>query len=335
MPKYFALILPPAAAADRQSQEYRLNGEQWYGAQTMTDPAAWAVQIFNGISMGSIFLLVALGLTLSFGLMNIINLAHGEFIMIGAYTTYSLQQAAISLTGGPAAGYTYLISIPLAFLVAGTVGFVIERLLIRHLYGRSLGTLLATWGVGLVLQQLARTIFGAPNVQVVSPPWLITTIDITTTLVLPVKRIFIIGLVLLCLGGLYWYMFRSNWGRRTRAVMQNREMASSLGVATNRVDSLTFAMGSGLAGVAGCALALLGPIGPSMGTFHIVDAFIVVILGGLGQVPGTILAAFIIGMLNSLFEFSTTAVIGKVLVFGMVILFLQWKPRGLMQLRGR
>ena len=301
----------------------------------MTDPAAWAVQIFNGLSMGSIFLLVALGLTLSFGLMNIINLAHGEFIMIGAYTTYSLQQAAISFTGGPAAGYTYFISIPLAFLVAGTVGFVIERLLIRHLYGRSLDTLLATWGVGLVLQQLARTIFGAPNVQVVSPAWLIATIDITTTLVLPVKRIFIIALVLLCLGGLFWYMNRSSWGRRTRAVMQNRQMAASLGVATNQVDSLTFALGSGLAGVAGCALALLGPIGPSMGTFYIVDAFIVVILGGLGQIPGTILAALIIGMFNSLFEFSTTAVVGKVLVFAMVILFLQWKPRGLMQLRGR
>ena len=301
----------------------------------MTDPAAWAVQIFNGLSMGSIFLLVALGLALSFGLMNIINLAHGEFIMIGAYTTYSLQQAAISLTGGPAAGYTYLISIPVAFLVAGAVGFIIERLLIRHLYGRSLDTLLATWGVGLALQQLARTFFGAPNVQVVSPSWLTATIDITTTLVLPVKRIFIIALVLLCLGGLFWYMFRSSWGRRTRAVMQNRQMAASLGVATNRVDSFTFALGSGLAGVAGSALALLGPIGPSMGTFYIVDAFIVVILGGLGQIPGTILAALIIGMLNSLFEFSTTSVVGKVLVFAMVILFLQWKPRGLMQLRSR
>ena len=301
----------------------------------MTDPAAWAVQIFNGLSMGSIFLLVALGLALSFGLMNIINLAHGEFIMIGAYTTYSLQQLAIVLTGNPAAGYTYFISIPVAFLVAGAVGFVIERLLIRHLYGRSLDTLLATWGVGLFLQQLARTIFGAPNVQVVSPSWLTATLDITTALVLPVKRIFIIALVMLCLGGLFWYMFRSNWGRRTRAVMQNRPMASSLGVAINQVDSLTFALGSGLAGVAGCALALLGPIGPSMGTFYIVDAFIVVILGGLGQIPGTILAAILIGMFNSIFEFSTTAVVGKVLVFALVILFLQWKPRGLMQLRGR
>ena len=301
----------------------------------MADPEAWALQLFNGLSMGSIFLLIALGLALSFGLMNIINLAHGEFIMIGAYTTYSLQQAASSFTGGPAAGYTYLISIPVAFLVAGAAGFMIERLLIRHLYGRSLDTLLATWGVGLALQQLARSIFGAPNVQVVSPGWLTASIDITATLVLPVKRIFIIVLVLLCLGGLFWYMYRSAWGRRTRAVMQNRQMAASLGVPTNRVDSLTFTLGSGLAGIAGSALALLGPIGPSMGTFYIVDAFIVVILGGLGQVAGTILAALTIGMFNSIFEFSTTAVLGKVLVFAMVILFLQWKPRGLMQLRGR
>ncbi len=301
----------------------------------MTDPAAWGLQIFNGLSMGSIFLLIALGLALSFGLMNIINLAHGEFIMIGAYTTYSVQQAAISFSGGPAAEYSFLISLPLAFLTAGAAGFVIERLLIRHLYGRSLDTLLATWGVGLVLQQLARSIFGAPNVQVVSPEWLTGGIGVTSILTLPMKRIFIMALVLACLSGLFWYMYRSNWGRRTRAVMQNRQMAASLGVATNRVDSLTFALGSGMAGIAGAALSLLGPIGPSMGTFYIVDAFIVVILGGLGQIPGTILAAFSIGMFNSIFEFATTAVVGKVLVFGLVILFLQWKPKGLMQLRGR
>lgn len=301
----------------------------------MTDPAAWGLQLFNGLSLGSILLLVALGLALSFGLMNIINLAHGEFIMIGAYTAYSVQQAAISLTGGPAAAYSYLIAIPIAFLVAGSLGFVIERLLIRHLYGRSLDTLLATWGVGLALQQLARSIFGAPNVQVVSPGWLTASIEITATLVLPVKRIFIIVLALVSVGGLFWYMYKTASGRRTRAVMQNRQMAASLGVATNQVDSFTFALGSGLAGIAGCTLALIGPIGPSMGTLHVVDAFMVVILGGMGQIGGTILAALTIGMFNSLFEFSTTAVVGKVLVFAVVILFLQWKPQGLMQLRGR
>jgi urea transport system permease protein len=301
----------------------------------MADPGAWALQLFNGLSMGSIFLLIALGLALSFGLMNIINLAHGEFIMIGAYVSYFLQQVAAHYFNSPSPGVTFIIAIPLSFVVAGLIGLVIERLLIRHLYSRPLNTLLATWGVGLALQQLVRSIFGAPNVQVVAPSWLTGSIAVTSTLVLPVKRLFIIGLVIVCLGGLYWYMYRSNWGRRTRAVMQNRDMAASLGVATHRVDSLTFALGSGLAGIAGCTLALLGPIGPSMGTFYIVDAFIVVILGGLGQIPGTILAAFIIGMLNSIFEFTTTAVVGKVLVFAMVIVFLQWKPRGLMQLRAR
>ena len=295
----------------------------------------WASQLFNGLSLSSILLLIALGLALSFGLMNVINLAHGEFIMIGAYTTYALQQAAHYFTGDPLAEITFVIAIPAAFLVAGAAGILVENALLRFLYRRPLDTLLATWGVGLFLQQLARSIFGAPNVQVVAPAWLGGTISVTANLVLPMKRIFILGLVIACLSGLYWYMYRSNEGRRMRGVMQNRDMAASLGVSTRRVDSLTFALGSGLAGIAGCALTLIGPIGPSLGTNYIVDSFIVVILGGLGQVPGTILAALIIGMLNTVFEFGTTAVVGKVLVFAMVILFLQWKPAGLMRARGR
>ena len=295
----------------------------------------WALQIFNGLSLSSILLLVALGLALSFGLMNVINLAHGEFIMIGAYTTFALQQAARQFTGGPPPEATFLVAIPLSFVVAGGMGLLVENALIRFLYRRPLDTLLATWGVGLFLQQLARSIFGAPNVQVVAPSWLGGAVTVGADLVLPMKRIFIFGLVLACIGGLYWYMYRSTEGRRMRAVMQNRDMAASLGVSTRRVDSFTFALGSGLAGVAGCALTLIGPIGPSLGIFYIVDAFIVVILGGLGQIPGTIMAAVIIGMLNTVFEFGTTAVLGKVLVFAMVILFLQWKPAGLMRVKGR
>ena len=295
----------------------------------------WALQLFNGLSLSSILLLTALGLALSFGLMNVINLAHGEFIMVGAYTTYALQQVASHYTSDPQAGVTFLIAIPASFVTAAAAGYLVESTVIRFLYRRPLDTLLATWGVGLFLQQLARSIFGAPNVQVVAPAWLSATVSITSGLLLPMKRIFIIGLVLACLGGLYWYMYRSNEGRRMRGVMQNREMAASLGVSTRRVDSFTFALGSGLAGVAGCALTLIGPIGPSLGTFYIVDAFIVVILGGLGQIPGTIMAALIIGILNTLFEFGTTAVVGKVLVFAMVILFLQWKPAGLMRATGR
>ena len=295
----------------------------------------WALQLFNGLSLSSILLLIALGLALSFGLMNVINLAHGEFIMIGAYTVYALQQLASHFTGDVSPGVTFVIAIPLSFLVAAAVGLLVENSLIRFLYRRPLDTLLATLGVGIFLQQLARSIFGAPNVQVVAPLWLSGGLAITDDLVLPFKRLFIIVLVLACLAGLYWYMYRSSEGRRMRAVMQNREMAASLGVSTRRVDSLTFSLGSGLAGLAGCALTLIGPIGPSLGTFYIVDAFIVVILGGLGQIPGTIMAAFIIGMLNTMFEFGTTAVVGKVLVFTMVILFLQWRPAGLMRVRGR
>ena len=295
----------------------------------------WALQLFNGLSLSSILLLIALGLALSFGLMNVINLAHGEFIMIGAYTIYALQQVFRHFVGSPSPEITFLIAIPLSFLVAGAIGLLVEQTLVRFLYRRPLDTLLATWGVGLFLQQLARSIFGAPNVQVVAPSWLGGAIAITTDLVLPFKRLFIIALVLACIGGLYWYMYRSSEGRRMRAVMQNRDMAASLGVSTRRVDSLTFALGSGLAGLAGCALTLIGPIGPSLGTFYLVDAFIVVILGGLGQIPGTILAAFVIGMLNTVFEFGTTAVVGKVLVFAMVILFLQWRPAGLMGQQAR
>lgn len=295
----------------------------------------WVTQLFNGLSLSSILLLIALGLALYFGLMNVINLAHGEFIMIGAYTPYALQRLAQHFTGDPSPGITFLIAIPLSFLVSGLVGILVEQSVIRFLYRRPLDTLLATWGVGLFLQQLARSIFGAPNVQVVAPQWLSGGLSVTADLLLPMKRIFIVGLVIVCILGLYWYMFRTREGRRMRAVMQNRDMAASLGVSTRRVDTMTFAVGSGLAGIAGCALTLIGPIGPSLGTFYIVDAFIVVILGGLGQIPGTILAAFIIGMLNTLFEFGTTAVVGKVLVFAAVILFLQWRPDGLARVRSR
>ena len=295
----------------------------------------WASQIFNGLSLSSILLLIALGLALSFGLMNVINLAHGEFIMIGAYTPYALQQIAERSIGDPSPGVTFLLAIPISFVVAGLVGILVEQMVIRFLYRRPLDTLLATWGVGLFLQQLARSIFGAPNVQVIAPQWLSGGLSLTADLLLPMKRIFIIALVIVCIVGLYFYMYRSREGRRMRAVMQNRDMAASLGVSTRRVDTLTFALGSGLAGVAGCALTLIGPIGPSLGTFYVVDAFIVVILGGLGQIPGTILAALIIGMLNTVLEFGTTAVLGKVMVFAIVILFLQWRPDGLIRVRGR
>jgi urea transport system permease protein len=293
------------------------------------------LQAFNGLSLSSILLLIALGLAFSFGLMNVINMAHGEFIMVGAYVAYLFQQHLAAAVGGIELGLWFLLAIPAAFLISGLLGLLLEVSVVRFLYGRPLDTLLATWGVGLILQQAARSIFGAPNVQVVSPAWLNGGLAITAGLLLPYKRLFIIGLVLICISAIYIYLYRSASGRRMRAVMQNREMADCLGVRSRHVDAFTFALGAGLAGIAGCALTLIGPIGPSLGTYYIVDAFMVVVLGGVGRLPGTILAALSIGVFNTLLELGTTASLGKVLVFVLIIAFLQWKPSGMVTLRSR
>jgi urea transport system permease protein len=292
-------------------------------------------QLFNGLSLGSILLLIALGLAFSFGLMNVINMAHGELIMTGAYVAYVTGQLFTRWLGPAGTSSYFLPALVIAFLIAAALGLLLEVTVVRFLYGRPLDTLLATWGVGLVLQQAARSIFGAPNVQIKSPPWLDGGLNLMPGVLLPYKRLFIIALVLVCVGGIYFLLYYFPSGRRIRAVMQRRDMAACLGVATRRVDALTFALGSGLAGIAGAALTLIGPIGPSLGTYYIVDAFMVVVLGGVGRLPGTIIAALLIGLFNTLFEFSSTATVGKVLVFVLVIVFLQWKPAGLVALRGR
>ena len=255
--------------------------------------------------------------------------------MVGAYVTYVFQQNLAEMMGGVELGIWFIVSIPVAFLVTGLLGVLLEIGLIRFLYGRPLDTLLATWGVGLILQQAARSIFGAPNVQVISPVWLNGGWQVADGLVLPYKRIFIIGLVILSIIAIYLYLYRSASGRRLRAVMQNREMASSLGVATRRIDALTFGLGAGLAGMAGCVLTLIGPIGPTIGVNYIVDAFMVVVLGGTGGLIGTVLAALIIGIFNTLIELGSTATVAKVLVFVMIIAFLQWRPTGLVAQQAR
>ncbi|MEZ4735409.1 MAG: urea ABC transporter permease subunit UrtB [Caldilineaceae bacterium] len=293
------------------------------------------LQAFNGLSLGSILLLVSIGLALAFGLMRVINMAHGEFIMIGAYVAYLFQQALAPVLGGVEPGIWFVLALPAAFIVAAALGALMEITMIRHLYGRPLDTLLATWGVGLILQQAARSIFGAPNVNVSSPVWLSGGVDIGAGLLLPYKRIFIIALVLIVVVAVYLYLYRTISGRRLRAVMQNREMASCLGVRSRWVDASTFALGTGLAGVAGVALTQIGSIGPALGTFYIVDAFMVVVLGGVGRLPGTILAALLIGITNTLLELGTSATVGKVLVLLMIIAFLQWKPSGLATLQTR
>jgi urea transport system permease protein len=287
---------------------------------------ALANQLPIGLSIAAVLLLIALGLTFTFGQMGVINMAHGEFIMAGAYTAYLLQ--------GWAGSQSFLLALPVAFAVAGLMGLLLEWALIRRFYGRPLDTLLLTWGVSLILQQLARDIFGAPNVQVTAPSWLTGGIDLFG-IRLPYNRLFITVLAVLCVVGVWWYLAKSPQGRRMRAVVQDRELASYSGIATSRVDRFTFLLGSGLAGVAGVALTLIGPVGPGLGTFYIVDAFLVVVAGGLGQLRGAVIAAVALGMLNSFLEFWTDASLAKVLVFVVVIAFLQVRPQGMFVLRGR
>jgi urea transport system permease protein len=281
-------------------------------------------QLFVGLSIASILLLVALGLTFTFGQMNVINMAHGEFIMAGAYTTYVLQTAL----GTGAIGLAFGLALPAAFLVAGTLGLILEFLVIRRLYGRPLDTLLVTWGVGLMLQQLARDLFGAQNVNVSAPGFLDGGITIAGA-DLSYPRLFIITVVVIVIVAIAFYMGRTPAGRRMRAVMQNRPLASVSGVRTTRVDRTTFFIGSGLAGLAGVGITLLGPVGPTLGLGYIIDAFLVVIVGGLGQLRGAIVAALALGMANSFIEYNTSTSIAKAGVFLLIVLFLQWRPEGI------
>ncbi|MET9679253.1 urea ABC transporter permease subunit UrtB [Streptomyces coeruleorubidus] len=286
-------------------------------------------QSFTGISIGAVLLLIALGLTLTFGQMGVINMAHGEFIMAGAYTTYVLQQSISS------AGISLLLALPLAFVVAGAMGALLEWLLIRRLYTRPLDTLLVTWGVSLMLQQLARDIFGAPNVQTQAPDLLTGNISVGGGITLANSRLFILGLALLCVLALTLILRLTPLGRRIRAVVQNRDLAEVSGIATERVDRTTFFIGSGLAGVAGVALTLVGPIGPTMGTNYIVDAFLVVVVGGIGRLKGSVITAFVLGVLQSVLEYSTTVSVAKVIVLVAIVAFLQWRPQGMYTLRTR
>ncbi|MER6960489.1 MULTISPECIES: urea ABC transporter permease subunit UrtB [unclassified Streptomyces] len=286
-------------------------------------------QSFTGISIGAVLLLIALGLTLTFGQMGVINMAHGEFIMAGAYTTYVLQKSISS------AGLSLLVALPVAFLVAGAMGALLEWLLIRRLYTRPLDTLLVTWGVSLMLQQLARDVFGAPNVQTHAPDLLTGNISLGGGVTFASSRLFILGLALLCVLALTLILRLTPLGRRIRAVVQNRDLAEVSGIATGRVDRMTFFIGSGLAGVAGVALTLVGPIGPTMGTNYIVDAFLVVVVGGIGQLKGSVITAFALGVLQSVLEYSTTVSVAKVIVLVAIVAFLQWRPQGLYTLRTR
>jgi urea transport system permease protein len=377
--------------------------------------------LFNGISIGSVLLIAALGLAIVFGLMGVINLAHGELMMLGAYTTFVVQNVFKPL-GEPWFSFYIIVSLPIAFLVAGLAGLALERGVIRFLYGRPLETLLATWGVSLILQQFVRSVswllvisigvfclfyfgglavlsrlinwerirgwaitillvlsgaiatgagfliaqskqtalirpwFSARNVDVTAPAWLRGGLAIWG-FQMPYARIFIIVLTILCLLGTYWFLNRSTWGLRIRSVTQNRSMSACLGIPTAKVDALTFVLGSGLAGIAGCAISLLGSVGPNTGQAYIVDTFMVVVVGGVGNLVGTIVAAMGIGIINYLIGSGTLALIlspvtwlkpvtdfflffadssmAKVMVFALIIAFLQVKPAGLFPPKGR
>ncbi len=376
--------------------------------------------IFNGISIGTVLLIVALGLAIVFGLMGVINLAHGELMMLGAYTTYVVQGGFKQLGDGWQGAYIW-VAIPLSFLVAALVGLALERGVIRFLYGRPLETLLATWGVSLILRQFVRSVswsmvaglvifcglffggkwllgrarlaaprqnaastvlfvlagaialvlgsslndnaqlarpwFSTRNVDVSAPRWLQGSLPVTDTLQFPISRLFIIVLTLVCLFGVYWFLQKSAWGLRIRSVTQNRDMSACLGIPTAQVDAVTFALGSGLAGVAGFAVTLLGSVGPNLGGNYIVDAFMVVVVGGVGNLLGSVIAALAIGVLTYLlgsgtlplllssyeglqpvtdfFNFFATTSMAKVMVFALIIVFLQVRPAGLFPPKGR
>ena len=294
-----------------------------------------AASLFEGISLGSILLLAAIGLAITFGVMGVINMAHGEMIMLGAYAAYVCQQLFRSFL--PPAwidGYLVL-AVPVAFLFTGAVGVALERSVIRFLYGRPLETLLATWGVSLILQQAVRSIFGSPNREVSNPTWMTGGFDPIGGFTITWNRLVIILFCLIVLGALALILNRTRFGLHMRAVTQNRPMASVMGIPSARIDALTFGLGSGIAGMAGVALSQIGNVSPNLGTIYIVDSFLVVVFGGVGNLMGTLVGALSLGIVNKFLEPVAGAILGKIVVLVAIILFIQRRPRGLFALRGR
>ncbi len=293
-----------------------------------------AGNLFYGISLGSVLLLAALGLAITFGLMGIINMAHGELLMIGAYTTYGCQALFRHYLPG-AVDWYLAAALPASFLTAALTGMALERTVIRWLYGRPLETLLATWGISLMLMQLVRTLFGAQNVEVANPAWMSGGVTVLGTLVLPYNRIAIIVFAFLVVGAVWLVLARTRLGLFVRAVMQNRRMADCVGVPTGRIDMMTFGLGSGIAGLGGAALSQLGNVGPDLGQAYIIDSFMVVVLGGVGQLAGTVIAALGLGEVNKLLEPVAGAVLAKIAILAAIIVFIQRRPQGLFALKGR
>jgi urea transport system permease protein len=315
----------PAVTAAAKSAVERIESMQaiWGGVQS----------VYYGISLGSVLLLAAIGLAITFGVMGVINMAHGEMVMLGAYTTFAVQE--VIRTSAPALfDWSLAIALPLAFLVSGAVGMAIERGIIRFLYGRPLETLLATFGLSLVLQQAVRTIFGANNREVGNPSWMSGAFELGG-LTLTYNRMWIIIFAFAVLAALMVVLRRTAFGLQMRAVTQNRRMAASMGIRTSWVDCLTFGLGSGIAGIAGVALSQIDNVSPNLGQGYIIDSFMVVVFGGVGNLWGTLVGALSLGVANKLLEPVAGAVLGKIIVLVMIVLFIQRKPRGLFPLKGR
>lgn len=291
-------------------------------------------QAFMGVSLGSVLLLAALGLAITYGLLGVINMAHGEMLMLGAYCTWMVQQLMAQFVPQWLALYP-VIALPVAFLFTAAVGMLLERGVIRHLYGRPLETLLATWGISLMLIQLVRMTFGAQNLEVANPAWLSGGIQVYARLVLPWNRIVVVGFALLVLFFTWLLLNKTRLGMRVRAVTQNRSMAACCGVPTGQVDMLAFGLGSGIAGLGGVALSQLGNVGPELGQGYIIDSFLVVVLGGVGQLAGSVAAACGLGVLNKILEPWMGAVPGKIVILMLIVLFIQKRPQGLFALKGR
>nr|WP_245959065.1 urea ABC transporter permease subunit UrtB [Marinomonas pollencensis] len=295
-----------------------------------TERFAFLNQLFFGLSLGSVLLLASIGLAITFGVMGVINMAHGEMIMLGAYTTYVVQLMMPNYID-----YSIWVAIPAAFIVSGLVGVLIERLVIRHLHGRPLETLLATFGISLILQQLVRTIFSPLNRQVASPSWMSGSWEINPVLSLTLNRLYILAFSLLVFMALVMVLKKTSLGLNVRAVSQNRNMAKAMGVKTDWIDAITFALGSGIAGIAGVALSQLTNVGPNLGQDYIINSFMVVVFGGVGNLLGTLVAAFSLGIATKFLEPMTGAVLSTILVLVFIILFIQKRPKGLFPQKGR
>lgn len=292
------------------------------------------MQLFNGVSVASILMLAAIGLTITFGLMGIINMAHGEFIMIGAYTTYVIQNLFQTYLPHFFSSYVFVALIA-SFVVAALLGYLMERTIIRFLYDRPEDSLLVTWGISLVLQQLAQNIFGAPDVSVTTPKYLQGSIQVTKTVSFATDRVVILIIALAAISVVAYMLFKTRFGRNITATMQNRKMAASMGINTKRIDSMTFALGTGLAGLAGCTITWIGSIGPSIGQDYIVNAFITVVVGGAGTLLGTLFGSAFMGVGDTSLEFLTNPTIGQALILILVIVVLQFKPKGMFSSKSR